>query len=141
MWKEFREFAMKGNMIDLAVGLIIGSAFGKLMTSFVSDVLMPPIGLLMGKVDFSNLYINLSGQTFKTMEEATNAGAPIIKYGLFINNIIDFIIVAFAIFIVVKQINKLKKKEEAAPDTKECPRCLSKIPIKATRCAHCTSEF
>lgn len=142
MWKEFREFAMKGNMIDLAVGVIIGAAFGKVITSLVSDVIMPPIGLLLGKVDFSNLYINLSGQTFATMEEATKAGVPLLKYGLFINNMIDFLIVAFVIFIVVKQINRFKKKEvEAAPDTKECPHCISKVPIKATRCPFCTSDL
>jgi large conductance mechanosensitive channel len=142
MWKEFREFALKGNMIDLAVGIIIGAAFGKIITSFVNDVLMPPIGLLLGKVDFSNLYINLSGQHYATMEEATKAGAPLLKYGAFLNNVIDFVIVAMVIFIFVKQINKLKKKEIVAePTTKECPYCCSSIPIKASRCPSCTSEL
>lgn len=142
MWKEFREFALKGNMIDLAVGIIIGAAFGKIITSFVNDVLMPPIGLLLGKVDFSNLYINLSGQRYATMEEAAKAGAPLLKYGVFLNNVIDFLIVALVIFIVVKQINRLKKKETAAePTTKECPFCCSSIPIKASRCPSCTSEL
>lgn len=142
MWKEFREFALKGNMIDLAVGIIIGAAFGKIITSFVNDILMPPIGLLLGKVDFSNLYINLSGQHYATMEEAAKAGAPLLKYGAFLNNVIDFLIVALVIFIFVKQINRLKKTEAVAePQTKECPFCCSSIPIKASRCPSCTSEL
>lgn len=143
MWKEFRDFAMKGNVIDLAIGIIIGAAFGKIVTSFVNDVLMPPIGLLLGEVDFSNLYIDLSGQHYASLNAATEAGAPLIKYGLFLNNVIDFLIVAFVIFILVKQINRLKKKETVAepePTTKECPFCLSKVAIKATRCPYCTSE-
>lgn len=142
MWKEFREFAMRGNVIDLAIGVIIGAAFGKIITSFVNDVLMPPIGMLLGKVNFSNLYIDLSGQHYASLEEATEAGAPLVKYGLFLNNIIDFLIVAFVIFIVVKQINKFKKKEPVAePVTKDCPFCMSQVPIKATRCPYCTSEL
>lgn len=142
MWKEFREFAVKGNVIDLAVGIIIGAAFGKIVTSFVSDILMPPIGLLLGKVDFTDLYINLSGKHFASLAEATAAGAPVIKYGVFFNSIIDFIIVALAIFLVVKQINRMKKQEVAAtPSTKECPYCMSGIPISATRCPFCTSEL
>lgn len=142
MWKEFREFAMKGNVIDLAVGIIIGAAFGKIVTSLVNDVIMPPIGLLLGKVDFSSLYINLSGQEFATLKEAVDAGAPIIQYGAFINNVIDFLIVAFVIFLVVKQINRLKKEEPAAePDKKDCPYCKSEVAISATRCPFCTSEL
>ncbi len=141
MWKEFRDFAMKGNVIDLAVGVIIGAAFGKVISSFVNDVLMPPIGLLLGKVDFSNLYINLSGQHYANMEEAVKAGAPLLKYGSFLNTIIDFSIVAFVIFLFIKQINKFKKQEvAAAPATKECSFCCSSIPIKASRCPFCTSE-
>ncbi|NLT19762.1 MAG: large-conductance mechanosensitive channel protein MscL [Syntrophomonadaceae bacterium] len=141
MLKEFREFAIKGNMVDLAIGFIIGAAFSKIVTSLVNDIIMPPIGLLLGKVDFANLYINLSDKQFANMAEAVAADAPIIKYGVFINNILDFIIVALVLFIIIKNINRLKRNEEAAePDTKDCPFCLSNIPVKATRCAHCTSE-
>ncbi len=146
MWKEFREFAVKGNMIDMAVGIIIGGAFGKIVSSLVQDVIMPPLGLLMGKVDFGSLFVNLSGKAYPSLAAAKAAGAPTINYGAFINTVIDFVIVAFAIFIVVKQLNRLqalaKKKEEAAPvTTKECEYCLSKIPLKATRCPNCTSEL
>lgn len=144
MWKEFREFAMKGNVIDLAVGIIIGAAFGKIVSSFVNDVIMPPIGLLFGKVDFSNLYINLSEQDFASLAEATEAGAPVIKYGIFLNSIIDFLIVALVIFLMVKWINKLKREEvaaEAEPTTKECVYCKSEIALTASRCPHCTSEL
>jgi large conductance mechanosensitive channel len=116
MLKEFKEFAMRGNVMDMAVGIIIGAAFGKIVTSLVSDVIMPPIGLLMGNVDFSNLFVNLSmGSTFGSVAEAEAAGAPIIKYGIFINTILDFVIVAFAIFLVIRGLNKLKRKQEAAP--------------------------
>lgn len=144
MFKEFREFAMKGNVVDMAVGIIIGAAFGKIVTSFVNDVLMPPIGLLLGKVNFSNLFIDLSGSGFATLEEAKKAGAATINYGLFLNTILDFLIVAFAVFLLVRQINRLRRAPEpapAAPTTKECPFCLSAIPIKAVRCPHCTSEL
>ncbi len=142
MWKEFREFALKGSMIDLAIGIIIGAAFGKVITSLVNDVIMPPIGLLLGKVDFSSLYLNLSGKDFASMQEAIDAGAPILKYGLFVNTLIEFFIIAFVIFIVVKNINNLRKKEaEAEPETKDCQYCLSTIPVKATRCPNCTSEL
>ncbi len=139
MFKEFKEFAVKGNVIDMAVGIIIGAAFGKIISSFVNDILMPPIGLLMGKVDFSSLFINLSGKPFDSLASAKAAGAATINYGLFVNSLIDFIIVAFAIFLVIRQINRLKRKPEAA--TKECPYCFSKIPVKALRCPHCTSEI
>lgn len=144
MWKEFKEFAMRGNVLDMAVGIIIGAAFGKIVSSFVNDVLMPPIGVLLGKVDFSNLFITLSGQSFATLEEAKKAGAATIRYGLFFNTIIDFILVALAIFIMIRQINRLKRQPEPAPalpTTKECPYCFSAIPIKATRCPNCTSEL
>ncbi len=141
MFKEFKEFAMRGNVMDLAIGIIIGAAFGKIVTSFVNDILMPPIGLLLGKVDFSNLFIDLSGKGYQTLELAKAAGAPTINYGLFLNTVIDFVIVAFAIFLVVKQLNKMKPKVEEVPDTQECTYCLSKIPLKATRCPHCTSEL
>lgn len=142
MWKEFREFALKGSMIDLAIGIIIGAAFGKVITSLVNDVIMPPIGLLLGKVDFSSLYLNLSGKDFASMQEAIDAGVPILKYGLFVNTLIEFFIIAFVIFIVVKNINNLRKKEiEVEPETKDCQYCLSSIPVKATRCPNCTSEL
>jgi len=141
MLKEFKEFAMRGNVIDMAVGIIIGAAFGKIVASFVKDIIMPPIGLLMGGVDFSGLFLNLSDKTFATLAEAQKAGAATINYGVFINTVVDFIIIAFAIFIVIKQINRLKKEPAPAdPTTKECPHCLSQIPIKATKCAHCTSD-
>jgi large conductance mechanosensitive channel len=144
MLKEFKEFAMRGNVLDMAIGIIIGAAFGKIVTSVVNDILMPPIGLLLGKVDFSNLFIGLSGKSYPTLEAAKAAGAATIKYGMFINTVIDFIIVAFVIFLLVRQINRMKRQEEvkpAAPTTKECPYCLSTIAIKAVRCPHCTSEL
>jgi large conductance mechanosensitive channel len=141
MFKEFREFAMKGNVMDMAVGIIIGAAFGKIITSFVNDVLMPSIGLLLGKVDFSNLFINLSETAYPSIAAAKEAGAATLNYGVFLNTVIDFVIVAFVIFLVVKQMNRLKRAEAPAPvTTKDCPFCVSAIPIKATRCPHCTSE-
>jgi large conductance mechanosensitive channel len=142
MLKEFKEFIMRGNVIDLAVGIIIGAAFGKIVTSFVSDVLMPPTGLLLGNVDFSNLFINLSGQSYRSLAEAKAAGVPTINYGLFINAVIDFLIVAFVIFLIIRQINRMKRRREAPPpDTKECAYCASSIPVKAVRCPQCTSEL
>lgn len=143
MLKEFKEFAMRGNVMDMAVGIIIGAAFGKIVSSFVKDIIMPPIGMLMGNVDFSSLFVNLSGNEYATLAAAQKAGAATINYGVFINTVLDFVIVAFAIFMVIRTMNKLKREEEVAPPDpteKECPQCLSKIPIKATRCAHCTSE-
>lgn len=135
MFKEFKDFAMRGNVIDMAVGIVIGGAFGKIVSSFVKDIIMPPIGYLMGNVDFSNLAITLQ-------EKTADAAAVTINYGVFINTLIDFIIIAFAIFMVVKQMNKLKKEEPAAePTTKPCPKCFTDIPIKATRCPNCTSEI
>ena len=145
MLREFREFAMRGSVVDLAIGIIIGAAFGKIVTSFVSDILMPPIGLLLGQVAFSNLFINLSGKTYPSVAAAKEAGAPTLNYGLFINNILDFVIVAFAVFLLVRGINRLKSKQPeapaAAPTTKDCPYCLSTIPLKATRCPNCTSNI
>ncbi len=130
------------NVLDMAVGIIIGAAFGKVVTSFVSDLLMPPIGLLLGKVDFSNLFLNLSGQSFVSLADAKKAGAATLNYGLFLNTMIDFLIVGFAIFLMVKQVNRMKRQEPApASTTRECPFCYSTIPIKATRCAHCTSDI
>ena len=142
MIKEFKEFIMRGNVLDMAVGIIIGGAFGKIVSSFVNDILMPPLGLLMGKINFADLFINLSGKSYPTVAAAKAAGAPTINYGLFINSIIDFLIVAFAIYLMIVQVNRLKKKpEEAPPATKECPFCISAIPIKAVRCPHCTSNI
>jgi large conductance mechanosensitive channel len=142
MWSEFKKFAMRGNVIDLAVGVIIGAAFSKIVTSLVNDIIMPPIGMIFGDVDFSNLYINLSGEKYNSFAQAKEAGAATINYGVFLNNVLDFLIVAVTIFIVVKQLNRFKKKEEPAPvTTKECEYCLSEIPVKAIRCPHCTSEL
>jgi large conductance mechanosensitive channel len=143
MFKEFKEFAMKGNVLDMAVGIVIGAAFGKIVTSFVSDVLMPPIGVLMGGMDFSNLFLTLSGGEFASLAAAKEAGAATLNYGVFLNTVIDFLIVAFAIFLLIKQVNRMKRKEEAAPapNTKECPFCASAIAIKATRCPNCTSQL
>ena len=135
MIKEFKEFAMKGNVLDMAVGIIIGAAFGKIVSSLVSDVVMPPIGVVLGNVDFSSLAITLR-------EKSGDVPAVAIRYGVFINTVIDFLIVAFAIFVVIKQMNRLKKPEApAAPTTKDCPHCLMSIPIKATRCGHCASDL
>lgn len=143
MLKEFKAFVMRGNVLDLAIAVIIGGVFGKIVSSLVNDILMPPIGALMGKVDFSNLFFNLSDASFTSLAEAQKAGVPVIKYGLFINTVIDFIIVSFVIFLMVHLANRLQQKPGAppVPTTKECPYCLSVIPIKATRCAHCTSEL
>jgi large conductance mechanosensitive channel len=141
MLKEFKEFAMKGNVVDMAIGVIIGGAFGKIVTSLVSDVLMPPLGLILGKVDFSSLFLNLSGTAQTSLAAAKAAGAPTINYGVFLQTVLDFIIIAFVIFLLVKQVNRLKTPAApAAPTTKDCPLCLSTIPIKATKCAHCTSS-
>ncbi len=144
MLKEFRDFAMRGNVVDLAVGFIMGAAFGKIVTSLVNDILMPPIGLLLGKVDFSSLFINLSGQHFDTIAQAKAAGAATLNYGVFINTLINFIIVAFAVFLLVRQVNRMTAKfapPPAAPTTKECPYCISTIALKATRCPHCTATL
>ncbi len=142
MFKDFKDFIMRGNVLDLAIGVIIGGAFGKIVTSLVNDIIMPPVGLLAGKVDFSSLFINLSGAPYASLAEAQAAGAPTINYGLFLNTVIDFVIVALVVFVLVRQVNRLyPKPAPAAPTTRECPYCLSAIPLKATRCAHCTSEL
>lgn len=142
MIKEFKDFIMRGNVLDLAIGVIIGGAFGKIISSLVSDVLMPPIGMLLGKVDFSNLFLDLSGGHYASLADAQAAGAATLNYGLFINNIINFLIIALVIFMIVKQVNRLQKPQPAAvPITKECPFCKSTIPIKATRCPYCTSQL
>jgi large conductance mechanosensitive channel len=142
MLKEFKEFVMRGNVVDLAIAVIIGGAFGKIISSFVEDVLMPPIGLALGNMDFSNLFINLSGKDYPSVAAAKAAGAATLNYGIFFNHVINFLIIAFAIFLLIKQINRMQKPAPAAaPATKDCPHCLSAIPIKATRCAHCTSSL
>jgi len=141
MFKEFKEFAMRGNVLDMAVGIIIGAAFGRIVTSFVEDVLMPPIGLLLGKVDFSNLFVSLTGQTFETLAAAKAAGAATLNYGIFFNHIINFLIVALAVFLLIRQVNRMKRAEAApaAPTTKDCPMCMMSIPLAAKKCGHCTS--
>ena len=149
MLKEFKEFAMRGNVVDMAVGIIIGAAFGTIISSLVADIIMPPIGLLLGSIDFANLFTVLkegakAAGPYASLAAAKEAGAVTINYGFFINTIISFLIVAFAVFMLIRSLNKLKRQEEAAPaapTTKECPYCISTIPIKATRCAHCTAEL
>ncbi len=142
MWNEFKAFAMRGPVLDLAVGFVVGAAFGSIVSSLVNDVIMPPIGLLLGKVDFSNLYVNLSEKHFENLAAAKKAGVAVIAYGQFVNRVIDFIIIAFVMFLVVKWFNSLKKPEApAAPTVKDCPFCFSSIPIKAVRCPHCTSSL
>ena len=141
MLKEFKEFALRGNVLDMAIGIILGVAFGKIVTSFVEDILMPPLGLLIGKVDFSSLFLSLTGQHFESIAAAKAAGAPTINYGLFVNNVLNFLLVAFAIFLLVKQVNRFQRQPAPAPpSTRECPYCLAAIPLKATRCSSCTSE-
>ena len=142
MFKEFKEFVMRGNVLDLAVAVIIGAAFGKIITSMVSDILMPVIGLIGGKVDFGNLFIDLSGASHPTLAAAKAAGAATINYGLFLNAVIDFLVVSFAIFLMVKQANRFKKQPAtAAPATKDCTFCCTSIPINAKRCPNCTSQL
>ncbi len=143
MLKEFRDFAIKGNVLDMAVGIIIGAAFGQIVNSFVEDIIMPPIGLLLGKVDFSELFLNLSGTSYDSLSAAKAAGAATINYGVFLNNIISFLIVALAVFLLVKTVNALRLQAEAAAESTEkpCPFCATDIPVAATRCPHCTSEL
>jgi large conductance mechanosensitive channel len=142
MLKEFRDFILKGNVIDLAVAVIIGAAFGKIVTSFTNDIIMPPIGMLLGNVNFTDLFIALDGNEYASLAAAQAVGAPTINYGIFINTIIDFLIVAFVIFLLIRRINSMKKQPApAAPTTKECPYCFTQIPIPAIRCPHCTSEL
>jgi large conductance mechanosensitive channel len=141
MWKEFKEFVLRGNVVDLAVGFIMGAAFSNIVSSLVKDVLMPPIGLLLGRVDFANLFINLSGGDHGSLAEAQATGAATINYGVFINTVIEFLIVALALFLLIRQVNRMQRQPEAAPSTKECPYCFTDIPIQATRCPHCTSQL
>ena len=141
MLKEFKEFAMKGNVLDMAVGIIIGAAFGRIVTSLVNDVIMPPIGLILGHVDFSSLFLNISGTSYPTLAAAKAANAATINYGMFINDVIDFLIVAFVIFLIVRQVNRWNKPAPAAaPTTRDCPYCATAIPLKAVKCPNCTSE-
>jgi large conductance mechanosensitive channel len=143
MLEEFKKFVMRGNVLDLAVAVVIGGAFGAIVTSFVNDVLMPPIGLLLGRVDFSNLFVNLSGGSYTSVAAAKAAGAPTLNYGLFLNAVINFLIIAFVIFLILRQVNRflVKPAPAAAPTTKECVYCTSAIPLRARRCPHCTSEL
>lgn len=144
MWKEFRSFIMRGSVIDLAVGVIIGAAFGKIIASFVDDIIMPPIGLLLGKINFNDLYINLSGEQFDSLAKAKEAGAATINYGLFISTLINFIIIALVLFLVIRAVNRMGRKPvaaPAAPTTKTCPFCFSEVNLKATRCPNCTSDL
>ena len=139
--EDFKKFAMRGNVMDMAVGVIIGGAFGKIVTSVVNDIIMPPIGMVMGNVDFSNLFISLNGKEYATLEAAKKAGAPVLAYGSFLNTVIDFLILAFIIFMMIRQINKLTPKPEPAPEPRLCPYCRSEIADEATRCPHCTSQL
>ena len=143
MFSEFKKFVMRGNVMDLAIGVIIGAAFGKIVASLVSDILMPVVGLALGKLDFSNLFVSLNGNTYATLEEAKKAAAPTLNYGLFLNVVIEFLIVAFVIFIIVKQVNRFQKPAAAAaaPATKDCPQCCMAIPLAAKRCPACTSTL
>ncbi len=143
MLRDFRGFLMRGNVVDLAVAVVIGAAFGAVVTSFVNDILMPPIGLVLGRVNFSDLFVNLSGQSYPTVAAAKAAGAPTLNYGSFINTIVNFVIIAFAVFLLVRQVSRLMPAPAAppAPDTKECAYCLSMIPRRARRCPHCTSDL
>lgn len=143
MLKEFKEFASRGNMLDMAVGIVLGVAFGRIISSLVGNIIMPPLGAVIGRVNFSDLFVTLSSTHYATLADAKKAGVPVIGYGLFINTVIDFIIVSFAMFLIVKQFNRLRKPAPApaAPTTKECPFCASTIPLKATRCPQCTSDL
>lgn len=143
MLKEFKKFALSGNALELAVGIIIGASFGRIVSSLVNDILTPPLGLIIGKVDFSNLYFALDGKAYKNLAEAKASGAATINYGMFLNHFIDFLLVAIALFLIIKQLNTLKKKYVGLPDEskKECPYCLTKVPVKAVKCFACTSEL
>lgn len=142
MLKEFKEFAMRGSVLDMAVGIVIGAAFGKIIASLVDDIIMPPIGLALGNVDFANLFLNISGKEYSSLAAAKAAGAATINYGVFFNTILSFLIIAFVIFLLIRQVNAMQRPKVApAPATKDCPHCFSSIAIKATRCPHCTSEL
>lgn len=144
MLREFKEFAMRGNVLDMAIGIILGIAFGAIVNSLVQDVIMPPIGFLMGDVDFSDLFINLSGAEYASLEAAKEAGAPVIAYGTFINTVIQFLVIAFVIFLIVREVNRSRQRRAGpppAPSEKACPHCAMNIPVEARRCPHCTSEL
>ncbi len=141
MVKDFREFVMRGNVVDLAVAVAIGAAFGRIVTSLITDVIMPPMGLMLGRVNFADLFINLSSQPVGTLAAAKAAGLPTINYGLFLNTVLDFLVVAFLLFLLVRQVNRFRRPPEVVPMTKECAYCYSTIPVKATRCPHCTSDL
>lgn len=144
MWQEFKKFVARGNVLDLAIGIVLGAAFGTVVSSFVEDMLMPPIGLLSGGIDFSALYVNLSGTEYESLAAATAAGAPTINYGVFLNNVLSFLIVAFAVFMIVRAYNRMMIRQQEAPpppSEKECPRCRMTVPVDATRCGYCTSEI
>ena len=143
MLKEFKEFALRGNVIDLAVAVIMGAAFGPIVTSAVNDIIMPPIGLVLGQVDFKDLFLNLSGGPYASLAAAKAAAAPVIAYGSFLNTVVNFLIVSFAVFLLVKQVNRFKAAPAPAstPTTKDCPHCLNAVPLQATRCGHCTSDL
>ena len=141
MLREFKEFAMRGSMLDLAIGIVLGAAFGRIITSLVNDILMPPIGLLLGGLDFSSLFITLRGGPYQSVAAAKAAGAPTINYGIFLNTVIDFVVVAFVLFLVVRQVNQMRRTPEVTPTTKPCPFCVSTIPLGAVRCPQCTSEL
>ena len=144
MWKDFQKFVVRGNVVDLAVGFIMGAAFSRLVSSLVNDIIMPPVGLLIGRVDFGSLFINLSGENYASLAEAQAAGAATINYGVFLNTVIEFVIVAFALFVLIKQVNRLQRQPEeaqTAPASKVCPYCYTEIPMAATRCPNCTSQL
>jgi len=144
VWKDFQKFVVRGNVVDLAVGFIMGAAFSRLVSSLVNDIIMPPVGLLIGRVDFGSLFINLSGENYASLAEAQAAGAATINYGVFLNTVIEFVIVAFALFVLIKQVNRLQRQPEeaqTAPASKVCPYCYTEIPMAATRCPNCTSQL
>ena len=141
MFKEFKEFALRGNVLDMAIGIVIGVAFGKIITSLVNDIIMPPVGLLLGRVDFSDLYVSLNGKAYPSLAAAKAAGAATLNYGTFLNTILDFVIVAFAMFLIVRQVNRAFPPAPAVITTRECPFCMSQIPLKASRCPNCTSQI
>ncbi len=138
---EFKNFAMRGNVMDMAIGVVIGGAFGQITSSLVNNIIMPPLGMLLGKIDFSNLFLALDGKEYATLKAAQDAGAPILSYGIFINTVLNFLIIAFAVFIVIKQINRFTPKPAPAPEPRLCPYCCTEIAKEATRCPHCTSEL
>ncbi len=141
MYKQFKEFVTRGNVFDLAVGIVIGAAFGKIVNSLVNDVVMPPVGMAIGRVDFKALFVNLSDVSYPTLEAAKAAGAPTLNYGIFLNTILEFLIVAFAIFLLIRTVNRMRSQPQAAPDTQTCPFCRTSIPLAAIRCPNCTSDL